>query len=184
MKKENFKKTKLISINQVAMYIVWLVILLFVTNYFSTKRNEYYQQFDNEIQNNILKYGYVLDNTISNKSNLNYNLGKESSIRIELEYNNDGYIFDGVDFEYENYNDSMHQVEFYYDVINSILPNIDIYKYKDQIEYAIDNKLYEEDGSYLIKLNNNDTHKKCYIHIYDNYNDYYKYNYRINIEFY
>lgn len=183
MRKDDSRKTKLISINQVFIYGIWTVILLAITMFLSSKRNEYFQEIDNKIQSIVSKYDYIKDDSMTDKNNLYYMSGEDSAIQIRLEYDRNGYIIDRYDFEYKNYDNSSYKIDYYYDVINSILPDINIYSYKEQIEYAINNKLYEEDGSYMIRLNT-EKYKYGYIYIHDNYYNYKEYNYDISIEFY
>lgn len=175
------KKSKLISTGQIITYVIWFIFLFILTLYFSSKRNEYFQDITNKVENATSKYGYVIEENISNKKDLHYESGDDSKLWIKLNYNDDGYVLDHCEFEYDNYSDSSYKVDYYYDVINSILPEIKIYEYKDQIDYAIENKLYEENGSYMIDFTS--FGKKGYIFIHDNTSDYFDYEYNISVKF-
>lgn len=182
MKKSNEKKRKLISTNQVIIYVVWFIVLFVVTMYFSAKRNEYFQEINNKVQNIVSKYGYIKEENISDKNDLHYRVGDDSDIWINLEYDENGYTIKQCQFTYNSYEDSSYKVDYYYDVIDSILPNINIYNYKEQIDYAINNRLYEENGPYMIKLDTRNGNR-CFIFIHDNISNYFEYNYDIEIEF-
>ena len=182
MKKNNIKRKKLISIDQIIVYAVWLAFLLVITMYFSSKRNEYLQEIDNKIQSVVVKYGYTKDENMSDKNNLYYKSGNDSSIQIRLEYDKKGYVLDHCEFEYESYDDSSYKIDYYYDVIDSILPEINIREYKEQIDYAIENKLYEEDGAYMITLNT-ENGRYGHIFIHDNITNYRDYEYNISVQF-
>lgn len=175
------KKGKFISTEQMIAYIIWFIVLIIFTIYFSAKRNEFFLDVTNRVETAISKYGYVIEENISDKIDLHYESGEDSKFWISLSYNNDGYILEHCEFEYDNYSDSSYKVDYYYDVINSILPEIKIYEYKEQIDYAIENKLYEEDGTYMINFTKYG--KKGYIFIHDNTSNYSDYEYNISVKF-
>lgn len=175
------KKSNLISVGQIITYIAWFIFLFVLTLYFSSKRNEYFQDIENKVETVTSKYGYIIEEDISNKNDLHYESGDDSKLWIRLNYNDDGYILEHCKFEYDNYTDSSYKIDYFYDVINSILPEIKIYEYKEQIDYAIENKLYEEDGSYMIKITKHE--KNGYIFIHDNTSNYFDYEYNISVEF-
>ena len=177
------KKNKMFSTEQIVMYSIYILILICITIFLVAKRNANFREIDYKIESIVSRYGYIKVDGLSNKKYLYYKSGEDSEIKINLEYDVNNYIIESCDIEYDNYDNSSFKIDYLYRMVNSILPDSNIYDYEEEVEYAINNKLYEEDRIYKIRMNT-EKYKYGYTTIYDNTSNCTNHNYSISIDYY